>query len=64
LRLIAATELIYGFTVEELMENVAVDPEDASHVLGILDWSRLELASLPPDVGDLTMSMVILARLQ
>ena len=44
-----------GLTVERLMEGVEVDPEDASHVLGDLDWSKMGIVVLPESIGDLTV---------
>ena len=44
-----------GLTVERLMEDVEVDPEDASHVLGDLDWGHKGLVVLPESIGDLTV---------
>ncbi len=37
-----------GLTVERLMEDVEVDPEDASHVLGDLDGRHRWIAVLHP----------------
>jgi len=44
-----------GLTVERLMEDVEVDPEDASHVLGSLNWSYAGIVVLPESIGDLTV---------
>jgi len=44
-----------GLTVEWLMEDVEVDPEDASHVLRGLNWGLLEIVVLPESIGDLTV---------
>ena len=44
-----------GLTVEGLMEDVEVDPEDASHVLGSLNWGGKGLVVLPESIGDLTV---------
>ena len=37
------------------MEDVEVDPEDDSHVLGGLNWSSKGLVVLPESIGDLTV---------
>ena len=42
-------------TVETLMRRVEVDPEDASHVMGDLDWGGKGIAVLPECTGDLTV---------
>ena len=44
-----------GLTVERLMEDVEVDPEDASHVLGSLNWSYAGIVVLPESIGGLTV---------
>ena len=42
-------------TVEELMENVEVDPADPSRVVGDLYWKRKRIAVLPESIGSLTV---------
>ena len=37
------------------MLGVRVDPEDASHVLGSLNWSGLGIVVLAESIGDLTV---------
>jgi len=44
-----------GLAVEWLMRNVGVDPEDASHALGSLNWSEKGIVVLPESIGDLTV---------
>ena len=44
-----------GLTVERLMRNVKVDPEDASHALGSLNWGYAGIVVLPESIGDLTV---------
>jgi len=46
-------------TAESLMKDVEVDPEDASHVLGDLNWSRRGIVVLPETIGDLTVDCVL-----
>ena len=45
-----------GLTVEMLMRNVKMDPEDASHVLGNLDWGVKGIVVLPESIDDLTIA--------
>ena len=42
-------------TVEELMENVEVDPADPSRVVGNLVWRRKRITVLPESIGSLTV---------
>ena len=51
----------YGdaLTVETLMNNVEVDPEDDSRVLGNLRWSRIGIVVLPERIGDLTVDGIL-----
>jgi len=42
-----------ALTVEMLMNNVEMDPEDDSHVLG--NWARIGIVVLPESIGDLTV---------
>ena len=43
-------------TADSLMwPTPKVDPEDASHVLGDLDWSYRGIVMLPETIGDLTI---------
>jgi hypothetical protein len=42
-------------TVEVLMEDVEVDPEDAAHVMGDLNWGNKGIVVLPESIGDLTV---------
>ena len=44
-----------GVTREALMEDVEVDPEDASRVKGDVRWSNNGIAVLPESIGDLTV---------
>ena len=37
------------------MHDVEVDPEDASHVLGSLNWGLRGIVVLPESIGDLTV---------
>ena len=47
---------VYGAaTAESLMKDAEVDPEDASHVLGDLNWSYRGIVVLPESIGDLTV---------
>jgi len=43
-----------GLTVKWLMKDVEVDPEDASHALG-MSWGNNGIAVLPESIGDLTV---------
>ena len=42
-------------TVEELMENVEVDPKDPSRVVGDLVWNFKRITKLPESFGSLTV---------
>ena len=42
-------------TREALMEDVEVDPEDASRAKEYVGWSEKGIAVLPESIGDLTM---------
>ena len=42
-------------TVEELMENVEVDPADPSRVVGDLCWYDKRITVLPESIGSLTV---------
>jgi hypothetical protein len=44
-----------GLTVEMLMRNVEVGPEDDSHVLGNLNWGEQGIVVLPESIGDLAV---------
>jgi len=44
-----------GVSRERLMKYVEVDPEDASHVKGKVNWSTEGIAVLPESIGDLTV---------
>ena len=48
-------ELNPHLTREELMEDVEVDPEDASRVKGNVEWQREGIKVLPESIGDLTV---------
>ena len=42
-------------TVEQLMDNVEVDPADPSRVVGHLRWSHKRITVLPESIGSLTV---------
>jgi hypothetical protein len=42
------------------MNNVGVDPEDDSHVLGNLKWAKRGIGVLPESIGDLTVDSDLL----
>ena len=44
-----------SLTVEELMENVEVDPADPSRVVGNLVWNFKGITVLPECIGSLTV---------
>ena len=48
-------ELNPHLTRGELMSGVEIDPEDASRVLGDIDWYGKRIAALPESIGDLTV---------
>ena len=49
-----------SLTVEELMENVEVDPADPSQVVGNLDWYFKRITVLPESFGSVSYTHLTL----